>query len=52
MAVQLMAVTVMTALVLTGSAFAQENGEEDTEAEGTGSRRSSLPSGTRTTSIR
>jgi peptide/nickel transport system substrate-binding protein len=39
MAVQLMAVTVMTALVLTGSAFAQENGEEDTEAEGTGSEK-------------
>jgi peptide/nickel transport system substrate-binding protein len=39
MAVQLMAVTAMTALVLTGSAFAQENGEEDTEAEGTGSEK-------------
>jgi len=39
MAVQLIAVTVMTGLVLTGSAFAQENGEEDTEAEGSGSEK-------------
>jgi len=39
MAELLMAVTVMTALVLGGSAFAQENGEEDAEPEGSGSEK-------------
>jgi peptide/nickel transport system substrate-binding protein len=39
MAVQLMAVTVIAALVLGGSALAQENGEEDAEPEGSGSEK-------------
>jgi peptide/nickel transport system substrate-binding protein len=37
MAVQFVAVTALTALALGGSAFAQENGEEDAEPEGNGS---------------
>jgi hypothetical protein len=37
MAVQFVAVIALTALALGGSAFAQENGEEDTESGGNGS---------------